>query len=246
MSDLDDGPATPPPASGPTAESIRSRPVEPRKHLILFLSWLEVEEGDGLSPEFDRSGGLDDLLDRLSATKTRWRWEMPLRAIRPHLGILETVSLVVSGRSIEDVPAFASLFAGLSDLAKVRLYVCCHPLGSPSDHRLLPWVQDGIVTRDLSRAEVLAQYGGVDFDEDFNAIFDCVSFIVHRLLTALGGFSREGDITIDITGGQKPPSIVGGAISLNRDIHVQYVQTNEPKRVKSYDIVLTHDPHLHA
>ena len=49
----------------------------------------------------------------------------------------------------------------------------------------------------------------------------------------------EKDIMIDITGGQKPTSIVGAAMTFNLKIKAQYVQTNKPWGVRSYDVVLS-------
>jgi len=42
---------------------------------------------------------------------------------------------------------------------------------------------------------------------------------------------------IDFTSGQKPTSIVAATLTFNRKIKAQYVQTNDPWRVLSYDVV---------
>ncbi|MBZ0108767.1 MAG: hypothetical protein K8F52_08850 [Candidatus Scalindua rubra] len=44
---------------------------------------------------------------------------------------------------------------------------------------------------------------------------------------------------IDITSGQKPTSIVGASMTFNREIKAQYVSTNQPWDVLSYDVLLT-------
>jgi hypothetical protein len=41
---------------------------------------------------------------------------------------------------------------------------------------------------------------------------------------------------IDFTGGQKVTSVVAAAVACNRTLTAQYVQTNHPYHVISYDI----------
>lgn len=54
-------------------------------------------------------------------------------------------------------------------------------------------------------------------------------------------FSRRGindkDIVIDITGGQKPNSVVGAVVTFNRRIKAQYVQTEGDNAIIQYDVV---------
>jgi hypothetical protein len=45
-------------------------------------------------------------------------------------------------------------------------------------------------------------------------------------------------IMIDFTGGQKVTSVVAASVTFNRTIKAQYVQTNAPHQVISYDILL--------
>jgi hypothetical protein len=51
------------------------------------------------------------------------------------------------------------------------------------------------------------------------------------------GRNPEHDIAIDITGGQKTSSVVGAALTINRHIVSQYVQTNDPHQVVAYDLI---------
>ena len=51
------------------------------------------------------------------------------------------------------------------------------------------------------------------------------------------GSVRHEYTFFDVSGGQVPASIVGAFASLNRPIKTQYVQTNPPKDVISFDLV---------
>ncbi len=42
---------------------------------------------------------------------------------------------------------------------------------------------------------------------------------------------------IDFTGGQKVTSVVAASLTFNRRIKAQYVQTNPPWQVVSYDVI---------
>ena len=48
----------------------------------------------------------------------------------------------------------------------------------------------------------------------------------------------ESEIMVDFTGGQKPSSVVAAAVTFNRRVKAQYVQTNRPWNVVSYDLIL--------
>jgi sigma54-dependent transcription regulator len=47
----------------------------------------------------------------------------------------------------------------------------------------------------------------------------------------------EKDIMIDFTGGQKVTSVVAAAVTFNRKIKAQYVQTKSPWDVLSFDVI---------
>jgi hypothetical protein len=86
----------------------------------------------------------------------------------------------------------------------------------------------------LENTDVLPVTAAVDF-EDFNAV-------VELLRNVIAGEkkrgTKEGDIAIDVTGGQKTASIAGASITFNSDVVFQYVQTtgDQPK-VYLYDLV---------
>ena len=68
--------------------------------------------------------------------------------------------------------------------------------------------------------------------EDISGITDALEGILSDLPKDID----ESDVVIDITGGQKPASIAGMMVSLvNANREVQYVQTNAPYDVKTYD-----------
>ena len=49
---------------------------------------------------------------------------------------------------------------------------------------------------------------------------------------------NEKDMIIDVTGGQKTTSIAGALVTLNSQVTFQYVQTNSPYDVVSYNVVI--------
>lgn len=75
----------------------------------------------------------------------------------------------------------------------------------------------------------------IDF-ENFEELIKCLNETISTIKQS--GFS-ERDIIIDVTGGQKTTSIAGAAITFNNeDIVFQYVETNEPYEVLSYNVVI--------
>ena len=76
--------------------------------------------------------------------------------------------------------------------------------------------------------------GGWDFER-----FDDLSRAVLHLVRAFKPQRVSDDqIMIDFTGGQKVTGVVAAAVTFNRTIKAQYVQTNHPYDVISYDILM--------
>jgi hypothetical protein len=76
--------------------------------------------------------------------------------------------------------------------------------------------------------------GGWDFEQ-----FDDLSrAVLHLLHDFKQRRVRDGQIMIDFTGGQKVTSILAASVTFNRTVKAQYVQTNLPHEVISYDIQL--------
>lgn len=212
-------------------------------HLILFLSNLRVKEGDteGWQKLADRNGlpeGLDslpeDLQDAMNAlvnykqTKPMWSWEMPLRAIRHHLGEqLQTITLICSKESLRQAAWFARLVRlYLSALPQVELRIL---LNAPP--RSAEWVllADQIYSPDEANRR------GWDF-EDFDQLVRAFDHLLNRLHEEKQ--AQEEQIVIDITGGQKPNSIAGAAVTFNTGVTIQYVQTGHDHEVIGYELRL--------
>ena len=68
------------------------------------------------------------------------------------------------------------------------------------------------------------------FDELSDALWKLIRMLKKQQV-------EEKDIVIDFTGGQKVTSVVAAAITINRHIDAQYVQTNSPWEVLSYDVI---------
>ncbi len=69
--------------------------------------------------------------------------------------------------------------------------------------------------------------GGIDF-EDIEGVFKLIEDFYKR------GF-KEGDILVDITGGQKTNSIAGALVTLSTGRRFQYISTKD-KQVRAYDV----------
>ncbi|MBW1992577.1 MAG: hypothetical protein JRI59_10825 [Deltaproteobacteria bacterium] len=80
----------------------------------------------------------------------------------------------------------------------------------------------------------VSAYQGWDF-ESFDELSHALWFLLRK--SPFKNFSAA-EVMIDITGGQKPTSVVAAAITFNRPIKAQYVQTNYPWDVISYDVEL--------
>jgi hypothetical protein len=166
---------------------------------------------------------------RLPDNKSRWSWEQPLRAIRHHLSApvvgrrLTTIVLMCSRESIEQLFDFHSLITKYlgERPVDVELFTAAGRLESASEY--------------LSRGAP-NKNDGHDF-EDFDQQVIALEKLFERVHQKKLG---DGDITVDITGGQKPASIAASAATLNRHIQAQYVSTNprEPLApVWEYDVI---------
>ena len=167
-------------------------------------------------------GDLDkdiSLLEVHKQSNSFWRWEMPLRAIRHHIGRLRTVTLVCSPESMRQVHWFRQILAHYPSLASVPVQV----LVKENNSSALIDCPDQPLSSD-----------GWEFER-----FDDLSRATQHLLRLYRnrGIS-EDQIMIDFTGGQKVTSVVAASVTFNRKIEAQYVQTNSPWNVVSYDILL--------
>ena len=198
---------------------------EKREHLVLFLSDLDLQRGkyiDGVPEGITLSGDIDKDISAMEAYKKSnlpWRWEMPLRAIRHHLGRLKTITIICSPESIQQVPWFGDILKKYERLHLVTVQVLAKQKNRP-------------VTVGVS--EISLAVTGWEF-ERFDQLSDAVDYLLKLFKEKK---VPEKEIMIDFTGGQKVTSVVAAAITFNRRIEAQYVQTCDPWKVVSYDILL--------
>lgn len=217
----------------PRTRYLKEEPTEKRKHLVLFLS--------NLRSEFEKTGGIpewlklsDDIHRDIKYIESKkkenpyWKWEMPLRAIAYHLGegtqkgkTLETVTIICSKESIRQINLFYNICMQYTLLRNKTFYL----LTKKSEHNTIV---------SLASSTDITLFHGYDF-EDFNEIVGAMESLLYEF-----GSKKylHKDIMVDITGGQKPTSIVAAAMTFNLKIKAQYVQTNDPCKIKSYDVVL--------
>jgi sigma54-dependent transcription regulator len=74
--------------------------------------------------------------------------------------------------------------------------------------------------------------------EHFDELSDALAYLLREFRRGKIGKIPDSDIMIDFTGGTKVASVVAAAITFNRSIKAQYVQTNDPWKAISYDILL--------
>lgn len=205
----------------PRTRHLINEEPEKRKHLLIFLSALRegISYRNGVPLDLTLAWKLvDDLVameQHKKETKSLWPWEMGLRAVQPHIGRLKTVTVVCSTSSILEVGLFLDILRNYKELNGVTLYV----LYRGGDK----------VAEDFAKV-VVDTYQGLEF-ESFDELSDTLwSYLKRHKLP-------EEEVMIDFTGGQKVTSVVAAALTFNRRIKAQYVQTNSPWRVMSYDVV---------
>ncbi len=212
----------------PRTRMLSNETAEQRKHLILFLSNLPPKDNEGipegLTLSFQSLEADIKYLVGKKAENIRWSWEMPLRAIRHHLTVLESVIVVCSEKSVRQVHCFLNICKKYREFDNICFYVLVQK-GKKAD----------ILSPDLPcSADKLADFQGWDF-ESFDELSRGILFLLKNLLKEKK--YPEQDIMIDFTGGQKVTSVVAAAMTFNLDIKAQYVQTNPPCDVISYDFV---------
>ena len=227
----------------PRTRRLSKEKTEKRKHLVLFLSNLPSDqvENEGVPKELKLTQDINKDIEEIERLKqkdppVKWQWEMPLRAIRHHLETLETVTVICSKESILQVNLFLKICKNYTPLEKMNFYVLAQESGctelicvsSPPDTNPLKYYDFESFKK---RADSLQGYNF----EDFNEIVDIMDILLQKFRSKK---YSEKDTMIDITGGQKPTSIVGAAMTFNLKIKAQYVQTNKPWQVLSYDVVL--------
>lgn len=210
----------------PRTRFVKNEIPEKREHLILFLSNLPprgsfidgVPEGVSLTGELDRD--LESLVEH-KKTNPYWPWEMSLRGIKHHLNRFNPLKLIVicSPTSIQHVHWFRQVLSSYPVLSNVDVMIFVKESAQP---KLIECPTQAITE------------GGWEFEK-----FDDLSDALMHLLRELKRRSVADDqIMIDFTSGQKVTSVVATAVTFNRNIKAQYVQTNYPFEVIGYDILL--------
>lgn len=222
--------------------------IEKRAVLIAFLSaigdWPSwCEQTDKLTEDIKclRRKKIDNPNDR----NFMWNGEPLLAAIDRHRPQLKQVIIVPSGDRKEEIdghehrvdgslrliPTLLKVLDGYAtDLKGVEFLIVVR---RPDETRF------SILNRDPWDPATTADYAGVDF-EDFGKLVE----VMREVLRTVPNRWRlsDTDITIDMTSGQKPTSVVAAVSSFNRKIQAQYVQTNPPWNVLTYDVVLVENP----
>ena len=200
---------------------------EKRKHLVLFLSHLDTQKNKmingvpaGIDLMGDCKGDLDSLVAYKQANPYLWPWEMPIRAVCYHSEQLESLTIICSLQSIKQIEWFINIIKIYPKLSKVVLQILVNSDNNPFIVNIYDYES--------------AKHQGWDFDK-FDELSRALDYLVRQLREA--GIP-ERDIMIDFTGGPKVTSVVAAAITFNRNIKAQYVQTNSPWNVVSYDIIL--------
>lgn len=210
----------------PRTRYLTNRPPKPRKHLILFLSDIDTSNNkytDGIPEGLILSDDLNKDITAMVAFKKAnppgWRWEMPLRSLKYHSERLETVSFVCSRESVIQVRWLLNICKRYKQLEGVSYF-----LFDQNQHKLLPTLSEIAYTKKQ----------GLNF-ESFDELSKAMWILIRKHLK---DNRLEKDIMIDFTGGPKVTSVVAAAATFNRKIKAQYVQTNCPWHILSYDVIL--------
>jgi hypothetical protein len=78
--------------------------------------------------------------------------------------------------------------------------------------------------------------------EDFNALVGAIRGLLQKPLRGIASHL----VAVDITGGQKVASIAGAALTMNRELRFQYVQTNSPFEAITYQLTFDQPPSPHG
>jgi hypothetical protein len=184
-----------------------------RQHLTLFVSNLAPGTYDqttgfplGFQPSFKLSDDLCALLVIKDQGGPRWPWEMILRGVVHHVPRLQAVSVLCSTVSISQVHLLGHVLSQYQEFRDVKFQVMLRR-DSGIDLVELP-----------STAFTRGGWEFEEFDDLCNGLLE-----LFRLLEERGVRNRE--ITVDLTGGYKVTSVVAAAVTFNRDVMAQYVQT---------------------
>ena len=211
----------------PRTRFLRSEEPECREHLILFLSELiNPEHKNKLPIALTGDLSLDiKMLENYKESNPPWKWEMPLRAIAHHLSRLKSVTIVCSNESILQAQLFCRVIKVYKNSKLLKNIELKYFIKENNYYVEKNW--------EMFKTGVPPNIKGLNFED-----FDELSFSILKLCKMLSkrGIS-EREIIIDFTGGLKVTSVIAAAITFNKEIKAQYVQTYNPWDVKGYDFV---------
>ena len=206
----------------------------PKPYLVIFVSRQKLMKNLSDIPEngpmqipgatLNRKDLLGDAALIADTQKPQWPWEMVLRGIAPHMQSLRRIYLVGSRDSQDPGGEGTGTFAQSEMLRRflapylAAAGMAATPSGAASV--IVPWKEP------------------VDF-ESFEDVHETLECIRNELTEEL---AEEAGLCVDITGGQKPTSAAAGLFTVNKDVVVQYVQTNHPKKAQMYDVRLLEWP----
>lgn len=225
---------------GARAQYPRGTPAEKRRCLVLFVSNLNEERvgpcKEGVPTWHELATGmLADEFRKLEADKkafwvknekkwpANWPWEMSLHAIAHHLGVIDTLALVCSPQSLDEVDRLKKIIAAFDDTAFLpkQTIVWCRA----SSKRKTYGTREALSRLNLSPT-------GFEL-EDLDDLSGALQSLLHHLHSI--GLEDE-DIMLDFTGGQKTNSIVCACATFNGALRAQYMKTNDPSVAVSYDL----------
>jgi len=171
--------------------------------------------------------GTDPLADADAAKAAKnpwWSWEMSLRGLAPHLPKLRRIYLI--GSSDGAVSPGSPGTGTHRDLETMRRLLARYLVAA------------GRAPDSTAACEMFVLWQPVNF-EDFDEVDSALNAIRREVQKMRG---EDHDLCVDITSGQKPSSAAAAAFTLNKDVVLQYVQTNEPKTPHMHDVRLLTAP----
>jgi hypothetical protein len=216
------------------------------RHRRSHIVWLLSTVNDDLKPTqglpkclpagvADGTRSLDDEWEALKNAEARWNWEMLTRGIRPHTksGERTVLTLVCSVESLLQAGWAAAILRRYREFAKLDVRVWAIAMDPSRGRR---FVMAAATDPDLSNPKKCI---GVQFNKVDDLSVALTELLRH--IRTIDGVPAER-ITIDFTGGQKPASLVAGAVTFRSESKTQYVDTGGKKPVFEYDVVIDPEP----
>ena len=205
------------------ARSFRYHPCKPHKCLVMLLT-----------------------LPNIKPPRTALPWTLTTKDKNTGEDIVRTLSgKSLSKEEIEPLnrlqwnwqQILRALVPHKNSLKEVRL------IGSPdkdnkdgTGSRFFAQEAEQLIKTYFPNIRIIIEQHAIDF-EDFNAMVTVIGDTIKELKRHYS----EDDIIIDITGGQKTASIAAATVTLNSQMHFQYVRTLPYGSIKLEDDVMSYD-----